>query len=69
MEAIDRQGMTPLLVTAWNRHEAVVGLLRKNRAKSKTTDASGDTAPFYMAALNENEAVVRLMLDNGVDIE
>ena len=61
-------GGTPLIIAAYNGHEAIVRLLLEAGADKEAKDNDGFT-PLINAAYNGHEAVVRLLLEAGADKE
>ncbi|WAO96059.1 Hypothetical protein NCS54_01372000 [Fusarium falciforme] len=68
IEAVDKDGRTPLLLAAEKGHEAVVRLLLDRGAHTEAAYNDSRT-PLSQAAENGREAVVRLLLDRGAHIE
>lgn len=66
VNATNRQGKTPLMVSAFNGHLEIVRLLLKNGAQVDMTDPQGRTALMF-ASTGSFPETVELLLDRGAN--
>ncbi|MGN0821159.1 MAG: ankyrin repeat domain-containing protein [Akkermansia sp.] len=67
-ETKDKMGNTPLILAAYEGHEAVVRLLLEKGANIEAKNKLHNT-PLILAAWEGHEAAVRLLLEKGANIE
>lgn len=68
LEAVDADGMTPLMWAVVKQHDAVVKLLIDKGANPDFKDANG-MPPLCLAAKKGYSDVVQTLVDGGADLE
>ena len=67
VEALDREGRTPLFYAVRDGDTAIVGELVKHGAKVNARDKNAET-PLHFAARAHQPGVAELLLKNGADV-